>query len=112
MLSNATYAAYDPDSAAGWSSAIGTGLLRTTLHFRGVTITDSLDGTAKARGVSTASLAIRAVKAGTDLILLTGSEVSSAAVFTALMDQARTGAIARSSLLPGYARIEALKAGL
>ena len=46
MLSNATYAAYDKVNAAGWSSAIGTTLLRHDLGFKGVTITDSLDGTA------------------------------------------------------------------
>ena len=52
MLSNATYTAYDSASAAGWSHAISVDLLRTALGFQGVTITDSLNGTAAARGVS------------------------------------------------------------
>ena len=46
MLSNATYPAYDPFNAAGWSRRIGYTLLRRDLGFTGVTITDSLDGTA------------------------------------------------------------------
>jgi beta-N-acetylhexosaminidase len=112
MLSNATYPAWDADNAAGWSKAIGTTLLRGSLGFKGVTMTDSLDGTANARGVSTASLAVRAAKAGTDMLLLTGSEASSAAVFKVLYDKARTGAIARTTLTTTYARILALKAGL
>ena len=49
MLSNATYTAYDPTTRAGWSSAISTTLLRGDLGFEGVTITDSLSGTAHAR---------------------------------------------------------------
>ena len=50
MLSNATYPAYDRVNAAGWSHAISTTLLRGGLGFKGVTITDSLTGTANARG--------------------------------------------------------------
>jgi beta-N-acetylhexosaminidase len=110
MLSNATYPAYDPDNAAGWSRAIGTGLLRGSLGFRGVTMTDSLDGTAHARGVTSASLALRAATAGTDLLLLTGTEASSSAVYTALLGAARSGSIPRSTLVASYERIEALKA--
>ena len=58
MLSNATYDAYDPNNGAGWSRAISDTLLRGTLGFRGVTITDSLTGTAAARGVSPSDLVI------------------------------------------------------
>jgi beta-N-acetylhexosaminidase len=112
MLSNATYSAYDVNNAAGWSHALSYGLLRTDLGFHGLTITDSLDGTAHARGVSTSSLAVKSAKSGTDMILLTGSEASSREVFTALYDAARTSAIARSTLLASYARIHALKSGL
>jgi beta-N-acetylhexosaminidase len=112
MLSNATYSAYDSASAAGWSHAIGVDLLRRDLGFDGVTITDSLDGTAHARGVTTASLAMKAVRAGTDLILLTGSEATTAAVFTALHDEAKSGVIPRATLTGSYERILALKSGL
>ena len=50
MLSNATYTAYDSVNGAGWSHAISIGLLRNQLGFGGVTITDSLRGTAKRPG--------------------------------------------------------------
>jgi beta-N-acetylhexosaminidase len=112
MLSNATYTAYDSINAAGWSHAIGTTLLRTALGFTGVTITDSLNGTAHARGISTTSLAIRAARAGTDMILVSGSEASTKALYATLLSYATVGSISKATLLASYNRILALKAGL
>ena len=112
MLSNATYTAYDPVNGAGWSRAIVKGLLRDQLGFRGVTITDSLSGTAKARGIPASTLAIRAAIAGTDMILVTGSEASTQATYQALLAAARAGSIPRARLLVSYNRILALKASL
>ncbi len=109
MLSNATYTAWDPVHAAGWSRAIATTLLRTMLGFRGVTITDSLDGTAAARGYPTAHLALRAAQAGTDLLLVTGSEVESAGVFDQLLAAAQHGQLSAADLQASYLRILALK---
>jgi beta-N-acetylhexosaminidase len=112
MLSNATYSAYDAANAAGWSHAIAETLLRDDLGFRFVTITDSLDGTAHARGVSTRSLAILAARAGTDMILLTGSEASTSSVYKTLLDTAADGWISKATLRASYDRIVALKASL
>jgi beta-N-acetylhexosaminidase len=112
MLSNATYRAIDPDNAAAWSKAISTDLLRTELGFAGVSITDSLNGTAKARGVTARSLAAKAANAGSDMLMLTGTEESTAAVYDVLLEQARAGAIDRATLDASYARILALKATL
>jgi beta-N-acetylhexosaminidase len=112
MLSNATYTAYDPYRAAGWSRAIGITLLRRDLGFTGVTITDSLDGTAHARGLTTGLLAYRAAYAGTDMILLTGSETATRAIFARLVQNVKDGAIPTTTLRASYDRILALKAGL
>jgi beta-N-acetylhexosaminidase len=112
MLSNAIYDAYDRTNAAGWSRAIATKLLRHDLGFRGVTITDSLDGAAHARGIAPNGLASAAANAGVDLILLTGGEVATRNVFTTLLQAAQRGRVHRSSLLASYQRILALKAGL
>ncbi len=111
MLSNATYTAWDPIHAAGWSSAIGSKLLRTQLGFTGVTMTDALDGTAAARGYTTAHLALRSAQAGTDMLLITGSEATSASVYSSLLAAARAGQIPMTSLHASWTRIEALKAG-
>lgn len=112
MLSNATYSAYDTVNAAGWSRAIQVNLLRQSLGFTGVTITDSLDGTAHARGLPTSLLAVRAARAGTDMILMTGSEASTRAVYATLLADAKSGYIQTDRLQASYTRILALKAGL
>ena len=112
MLSNATYSAYDATHPAGWSHTISVTLLRRDLGFTGVTITDSLDGTAHARGLPSGLLAFRAAYAGTDMILLTGSEASTRAAYATLLKHATTGSVPRATLRASYDRILALKAGL
>jgi beta-N-acetylhexosaminidase len=112
MLSNAVYKAYDRHNAAAWSRAIGTGLLRGTLGFRGVTITDALDGAAAARGIAPSGLAVRAAAAGTDMILLSGSEATSRSVYRSLVDAASAGRIPTARLRASYERIVALERGL
>ena len=77
-----------------------------------MTITDSLDGTGGARGLSTRLLAFRAARAGTDMILTTGSEATSRAVYATLLRKAQDGSIALSTLRASYDRILTLKAGL
>lgn len=112
MLSNATYTAYDSANAAGWSRAISIGLLRNTLGFTGVSITDSLSGTAAARGVSPTSLAIKAARAGTDMILLTGSESNTSSTYASLVLAAQNGTIPLARMRASYDRIVAMKAGV
>jgi beta-N-acetylhexosaminidase len=110
MLSNALYDAYDRTNAAGWSRAIATNLLRRELGFQGVTMTDSLDGAAHARRIAPNGLALAAVKAGTDLILLTGGETATRNVYTSLLRAAQAGRLGRAGLERSYARILSLKA--
>jgi beta-N-acetylhexosaminidase len=112
MLSNAIYDVYDPVNAAGWSRTIASTLLRRELGFSGVSMTDSLDGAARVRGIPPNGLAIGAANAGTDLILLTGSEAATRNVFTSLLRAAQSGRIARATLETSYARILRLKARL
>ncbi len=109
MLSNATYPALDPDSAAGWSRAIAVGLLRGELGFEGISITDSLDGTANARDVSAGELAVRAVEAGTDMVLLTGSERTTDRIFQRLLRTAQDGGFDRTELTASWERIMRIK---
>ena len=112
MLSNAWYPAYDPANAAGWSHAIAVDLLRTTMRFDGVSITDSLNGIGEAMGVPAKTLAIKAAAAGTDMILLTGPEAATSAAYTALVAAANAGTLSRSVLEASYERILALRLAL
>jgi beta-N-acetylhexosaminidase len=112
MLSNATYTAWDAHAAAGWSPAINATLLRTQLGFRGVTITDGLDGTAASRGYTTSHLAQRAARAGTDLLLVTGSEATSEGVYATVLSDASAGTLPLVTLQASEVRIAALKTRL
>lgn len=111
MLSTAVYPAYS-SKAAAWSTAIGTKLLRGTLGFKGVTITDSLASAAAVRHAGEALIAIRCAKHGDDLLLVTGSETASQQVYEALLAKARSGDITAANLQTSYTRIMALKARL
>ena len=107
MISNATYPALD-SKPAPWSPRIQT-LLRRELGFTGVTITDALDGAAATRGRALPAVASLAAQAGIDLLLLTGSEASSAAAFERVVAVADEGRISRAALRASYDRILALK---
>jgi len=71
-----------------------------------------LTGTAGARGISDVDLAPSAARAGTDMILVTGSEGSTRAVYRALEDAVSAGTIDHARLVASYRRITALKASL
>lgn len=107
MLSNAAYTAFGSKPAV-LSSAVHA-LLRGELHFDGVTISDALEAASARRGRSVESTAVLAAEAGTDLLLFTGSESETAAVYERLLERARDGTIPRRSLELTYARILALK---
>jgi beta-N-acetylhexosaminidase len=107
MISNASYPALDAKPAP-WSPRV-QGILRRSLGFRGVTITDALDAAAATRGRDVASVAVLSAQAGVDLLLVTGSERSSARVFDRLARSAEQGRIPAGSLRTSYDRILGLK---
>jgi len=112
MLSNANYPALDPNHGAGWSRAITTTLLRTQMGFKGVTITDSLSAAARTRGVAGSFLAMESAAAGTDFVLVTGSEASTVGVYNYMLNKAQAHVIGTVTLKASYLRILALKSGL
>jgi beta-N-acetylhexosaminidase len=73
MLSHALYPALDPNRIASQSPRIATALLRGRLGFDGVAITDSIEAQAVLDSSGVAAAAERSVRAGVDLILMTGS---------------------------------------
>ena len=107
MISNATYPAIDAKPAP-WSPRLQS-LLRGELGFKGATISDALDGAAATRGRTLPSVALLAGQAGVDLLLLIGSESSSAAVYRHLVAAAQDGRLPAASLRRSYDRIQVLK---
>jgi beta-N-acetylhexosaminidase len=111
MLSTASYPALDWRAAA-WSPPVIHGLLRRTLGFAGVTVTDSLDAAAAVRHRPTSAVALRSAEAGADLLLVTGPAATGERVFKRLMQAARSGALRGSKLTASYDRIRVLKGRL
>jgi beta-N-acetylhexosaminidase len=76
MASWAVYPALDPELPSGLSPAIIGGELRRRLKFRGVTITDALEAGAIASFGTPAQCGVLAARAGMDVLLCSGRDVS------------------------------------
>jgi beta-N-acetylhexosaminidase len=111
MLSHAHYPALDADAIASQSPAIATGLLRDELGYEGVVVTDSMEAQAVLAGSGVAEASVRSIRAGADLVLLTGS-ASWNEVFPALLDEARQDPEFRARVRASAARVLSLKRAL
>jgi beta-N-acetylhexosaminidase len=109
MISTAIYPRLDASKRpAAFSSKIIGGLLRKTLGFKGVTVTDSLTAPAAEAIPHTAT---RAMLAGTDLLIF-GAESASERAYSTLIADAAGSPRLRARLTQAAARIRALKTWL
>ena len=108
MLSHASYPALDPSRIASQSRRIVTGILRRRLGFEGVIVTDSLEAQAVLARSGIAEAAERSIRAGADLILMTGS-ASWNEVFPRLLSEARRDPAFRARIRESAARVLALR---
>jgi beta-N-acetylhexosaminidase len=108
MLSHALYPGLDTHRIASQSPRIATDLLRDDLGFDGVAITDSLEAQAVLDRSGVAVAAERSLRAGADLILMTGS-ASWKDVFPRLLERARNSPAVRERVRRSAARVLALK---
>ncbi len=111
MLSHASYPALDSRRIASQSRAIVTGLLRRRLGFEGVIVTDSMEVAAVLARSGLAEAAERSIRAGADLILMTGS-ASWNDVYPRLLAAARRDRAFRGRIREAAARVLALKSEL
>ena len=96
MVSLATYKRIDPSSIAAFSPIVIKGLLRKTLGFTGVVVSDSLTATA-VKSFTPGQRALRFLAAGGDLIVL--SRLPPAIkMATALADAAASDPVVRSAI--------------
>lgn len=70
LVSSAVYSAIAPDTPACFSDRIVKGLLRDEMGFEGVVISDDLSSTALTGAYTQRQIAVNAVKAGCDMLLL------------------------------------------
>ena len=108
MVGHARYPALDRARIASQSQPIVEGLLRDELGFRGVVVTDSLEAQASLATGSITKVSERALRAGADLLLLTGRG-SYAPVYEHLLAAARRSPELRARVREAAARVLALK---
>jgi len=110
MIGHARYPALDPARIASQSHAIATDLLRGELGFDGVAMTDSLEAAAALAptGGDVGAAAVRSLRAGADLLLMTGPG-SFPLVRDAVSATARRSAAVRARVAEAAARMLALR---
>jgi beta-N-acetylhexosaminidase len=110
MVGHARYPVLDSTHVASQSRAIVDGILRGELGFRGVVVSDSLEARSSLATGSITTVAERVVRAGSDLMLLTGRG-SYQPVYDRLLATARADAAFRVRVRESAGRVWRLKAG-
>ena len=90
MVSSATYSLIDPSAPAVFSSTIVTDMLRTQMGFSGVVITDDVSAAVQVQDVSAGDRAVRAIRAGCDIVLASADPTVAADMVKALISTARS----------------------
>jgi beta-N-acetylhexosaminidase len=109
MTAHVLYPALDPENPASLSPRIVTGLLRNTLGFRGVVVSDDLEMGAVSRRLSPEETAERAVAAGTDLLLVCSDLAVAARARAGLKAAVAAGRIAPARIGEAARRIARLR---
>jgi beta-N-acetylhexosaminidase len=108
MVASAVYPAYSRAPAV-LSRRVVEGELRRGLGFLGVTISDDLQTPALASHGGASGAAVRAARAGVDLLLFARTYTGAARATRSLAAAIRTGRVDRAPLEAGLARIAALR---
>jgi beta-N-acetylhexosaminidase len=98
LLSHALYPVSDFTRPGSLTRAIVTDLLRRELRFQGVAITDDLADPAVTSSYSVPDAAVEALKAGADLLFISGPAGDQQAAYAAVLSAARRGDIPRLRL--------------
>jgi beta-N-acetylhexosaminidase len=108
MVSTAIYSRIDPGIPAAFSPLIVTGLLRRTLGFRGVVISDDLGSARQVSRYPVARRAWRFIAAGGDIVL-TVNATDSAAMTHAILARMHVNAIFKKKVYAAVHRVLATK---
>lgn len=98
LLSHALYPMNDFTQPASLSREVATGLLRGELGFAGVAIADDLADPAISAIYSVPEAAVMALRAGADMLWISGSAGDQQAAYAAVLRAARSGRIPRRRL--------------
>jgi beta-N-acetylhexosaminidase len=104
MMSTAIYTRIDPSAPAAFSPRIVTGLLRDTLGFHGVVISDDLGAAPQISGYSVGSRAWRFIDAGGDIVL-TVNATQAAPMTGAILSRMHTNATFKKKVYAAALRV-------
>ena len=110
MTAHVMYPALDPDWPATLSRRILTDLLRNELGFAGVIVSDDLGMKAVADRYPMEELAVRAVAAGVDVLLIREPADRQREAYEALVRAAEQSATLRARVMESAARVRGMKA--
>jgi beta-N-acetylhexosaminidase len=105
VLSHALYAINDFTAPASLSREVVTDLLRDELGFKGVAITDDLADPAITTSYSVPDAAIAALRAGADMLFISGPARDQEAAYAAVLRAVRSGEIPRPRFDEAVGRI-------
>ena len=91
------------------SRKVITGLLREELGFRGVVTTDCMEMNAISEGIGTAEGAVRALKAGVDLIMISHLQSRQYEALNVVKDAVNSGEVSEELIDDAYNRVMTLK---
>jgi beta-N-acetylhexosaminidase len=105
IVGHALYPFNDFTVPASLSSEVETGLLRRRLRFRGVAMTDDLADPAITAIHTVPDAAVRALRAGADMIQISGTAGDQQAAYVAVLRAVQRGRIPRARLDQAVGRI-------
>ena len=109
VLSHALYPMNDFTAPGSLSSEVATDLLRDELGYQGVAITDDLAAPAVEIAASVPDAAVEALRAGADMLMISGPAEDQEAAYDAVLAAVTRGRISRSRLDQAVGRILAAK---
>ncbi|HZX28901.1 MAG TPA: beta-N-acetylhexosaminidase [Telluria sp.] len=108
MTAHIVYPSIDADSPATMSPAILDGILRREWDYRGVVITDGMDMRAIAGRYGVGNAAVRALKAGADMVMALGTPETQEETLAAIAAAIADGTLTASDVDARLARLRAL----
>ena len=112
MTAHVVYKAWDADLPATLSSAILTGILRGTMGFEGVIISDDLGMAAVSETVSWEKVPVQAIRAGVDLLLICHQRERQEQAYARVLSAVQRGELAEALVDRAVARVHTLRSRL
>jgi beta-N-acetylhexosaminidase len=112
LISHGSYTTDDFVTPGSLSKAIANDLLREQLEFEGVSITDDLASPAVTAIAAIPDAAVDALKAGVDLVWISGPRGDQEAAINAVLNAVQSGDISRERIDQALLRVLTAKAAL